>query len=628
MQALDTPAARSQPPKDIDDDDAIKPARAENKPSTGSDRADDASKRAGEDAKGNAFALSLMMESSKYLGDVSRTVGAEFPSFDSIFGKTDDAAKTKKDLTTKGLESASSHEAQFMNLKGVTEQKPLLPGTHNNSDGSSRKVNGQGQITEFTTAPTKDFPNGMTYKNVEYDKNGGVKSFETPWGTKHSRTGEANAEGYGNWSATNKMGQPVKYSGSDSSTWQGKTVIDEKGLHNIVASGPKQWNMYSRTPDGTSIETNPNVEKGIIKGFTTTTTLADKTELRSNSTYQDGKLVRDPKIEIVDSKEKQAAAIKDKPPAVAKEKTPEARPAENKLGVLANLLDSDKLSALDNVNSISVRKTTNSNEFKVDVDLKNAVSMPAPNLTITGLGPFGGASARPKSSSVGDFSVNVRTHPEKPGRIDVLGMEEFKGKTDVYGPRGKHRGVRDGHTEWMSFDTDARGKAHVDVKSSGLDKPLRLDSRHMGTEGPMGRMLTDADFRKTVSEGLTAFRDNVDSVSMRRTADGGIAGSFDPKIAKVPLNKPLEGTMHKVLGTEATNLYLRENGPIDWELRTKGGEKEMSFKQGDLQVGIKTRLQNEESKLSVSKIVISKDADGKPTMAVEFYGRKERTKIY
>ncbi|MBC8000059.1 MAG: hypothetical protein IAF58_19035, partial [Leptolyngbya sp.] len=344
----------------------------------------------------------------------------------------------------------------------------------------------------------------------------------------------------------------------------------------------------------------------------------------SNSTFQDGKLVRDPKVEIIDAQIKQAAQAK---PSEA-DKAKLAKPADNKLDVLAKLLDNDKLSALDNVNSISVQRTRNPNEFKVDVDLKTAVSMPSPNIKITGLGPFGGASAKPKGSTVGDFSVNVRTHPEKPERIDVLGMEEFKGKTDVYGPRGKHRGVRDGHTEWMRFDTDSRGNAHVDVKSSGLDSALRLDKTHLGTDGPMGRMMSDADFRKTVAEGLTAFRDNVDSVSIRRTADGAIAGSFDPKISKVELKKPLEGAMHKVLGTEATNLYLKENGPINFELRTRGGEKQMSFKEGDMQVGIKTRLSPDESKLSVSKIIASKDANGKPTMEVEFYGRKERAKIY
>lgn len=620
MQALDTPSARPQPRKDVDDTEDIKPASSDNKQNATSDRADDAAKRSGDDAKGNAFALSLMMESSKYLGDASRAVGAEFPSFESLFGKTDDAQKAKKDLTTKGLDSASSHEAQFMNLKGAVEHKPLIPGNHNNSDGSSKKVNSLGQITEFTTAPTKEFPNGMTYKNVEYDAKGDVRSFETPWGTKHSRTGDTNKEGYGNWNAT-KNGQPVKYSGADAATWQGKTVLDEKGLHNIVASGPKQWNMYTRSPDGSQIETNPNVEKGVLKGFETTTTLPDKTQLRSHSSFQDGKLVRDPKIDVVDSLEKAAVAK----PAVKPETS---RPADNKLGVLADLLDSNKLSALDNVNAISVQRTRNQNEFKVDVDLKNAVSMPAPNVTITGLGPFGGASARPQSSSVGDFSVNVRTHPEKPGRIDVLGMEEFKGKSDVYGPRGRKLTTRAGHTEWMSFDTDGKGNAHVDVKSSGLDRALRLDKRHLGTDGPMGRMMSDADFRKTVADGLTAFRDNVDSVSMRRTADGAIAGTFDPKISKVELNKPLAGKLNELLGTEATNLYLKDNGPISWEMNSKGGEKQMSFKQGDLQVGIKTKLLPVETKFSISKIIASKDANGKPIMEVEMYGRDGRTKIY
>ncbi|MBC8000095.1 MAG: hypothetical protein IAF58_19225 [Leptolyngbya sp.] len=316
MQALDTPKARPQTHKEVDDDDNVAPVSADRKPGATPDRADDASKRTGDEAKGNAFALSLMMESSKYLGEASRAVGAEFPSFENLFGKTDDAAKTKRDLTTKGLDAASSHEEQFMKLKGVREQKALLPGTHNNSDGSSKKVNALGQITEFTTAPTKESPNGMTYKNVEYDGKGEVKSFETPWGTKHSRTGDANAEGYGNWNATNKAGQPVKYGGADSAAWQGKTVIDEKGLHNIVASGPKQWNMYTRSPDGSQIETNPNVEKGTIKGFTTTTTLADKTQLRSNSTFQDGKLVRDPKVEIIDAQIKQGAPAKPSEPVL------------------------------------------------------------------------------------------------------------------------------------------------------------------------------------------------------------------------------------------------------------------------------------------------------------------------
>lgn len=594
-----TPAASNEPAKE---------AAPENKSESGSSQ------------ENKISAIALMGEGAKFAGKLGdgflRTLG--IASNDEMLPATDTASMTPVQKAAKGYDSAAVNEKQFMEMKGPYQQRTFKEGDFKNFKNASFKLDEKGQVTDFETAPPPGKDAGSKYSNIKYDEKGAIKSFDTPWGTTHTRVGDVNADGYGKWQATNKQGQLVRYPGAESSTWHGKSIIDEKGMHNIIASGPKQWNMYSRSPDGTYTETNPRVENGKLKGFDTTATLDDNTKISTKSHFEKGEIVRNPSVDITDKNgEKGAVELDD-----SKKDGKFISAAERKkMEAFSSMLDFDKNPMFSHVNSFSLNRQGNNLNFKADLD--GPINTPPPNVRITGLGPFGGASAVPISSRINDPSGTIVTHPENPGQVDIVNMHGFTGESQAFGPRGRARGVHSSSTDSMTMYSDQYGNGHLIARSEKAN--VNLTARNM-RGGMFGDVLGDPSKKQDFTDGLAKIRDNLDSLEFKKDGKGKLSGSFDPRASEIPLNKKLDDPAYKLLGAEATNLYFND-GKLKFDIQNTDSGKDFNFKKGDLQVGIKTALTGE-TKLSISKLVTSKDADGKPHVEVEFYDKPGRTKLF
>jgi hypothetical protein len=384
-------------------------------------------------------------------------------------------------------------------------------------------------------------------------------------------------------------------------------------MHNIVASpGAKQWNMYSRSFDGTYTETNPNVEKGVLKGFETTTTLADNTKISSKSHFEKGDIVRDSSVDLFGAKGEKNSVEMDE----SKKKGKFVSSDElKKREALAAMMDFDKNPMFDNVNSMKLNRRGNNLDFSADLD--KAVSMPPPNVRIYGVGGFKRASAVPVSSQVDDPSGTIVTHPENPGRVDIVNMHGFTGAAQAYGPLGRPRGVHASSTDSMTMYSDQRGNGHVVARSDQAS--VDLTAQHM-RGGMFGDMLANPAKKQQFTDGLAKLRDNLDSLEFKKDAKGDLHGSFDPRASEIPINKNIAP------GLDATKLYFNE-GKLNFDVHKIPNGKELSFKEGDLKVGVNVPVLGE-TKLSVSKVVTTKDAQGKPHIEVEFHGRPGRTKVF
>lgn len=483
----------------------------------------------------------------------------------------------------------------------------------------------------FTTGPTADHPNGMTYKNIQYDASGNVKSFETPGGLIQTRTSPPDAQGFANWKQTDKSGRLVQYSGAESSQWRDKISIDkETGVHHFIGSGKNAGAMFSRHPDGSLVESRPRVEGGKTRGMESTVELPDGSKVSRSSSWDGEKLVAN--TDSVRVQEPKARGNKDALAGNrdgAESRKDVNRPSgdkteqlENKLEMLKPLMEPGSLDALGNVKDLSISRTRNPNEYAVSLDLKSPVTMPAPNMRIGGLGPFGGSSAVPRDSHVQNVDFNIRT-TNTPGQLDVIGIRGVNGASDVYGPRGRHLMTKASSTESMRFDLNSR-HPHVDVKSSGLNHALRLDSRHLGTDGMAGKLLNDRAFQQQVFDGIKALQNNLDSFKLSQKSPGNFEGSINPKVKEIALNQkvPLGETGFHA---EVTKINFNEKGPVSFNLSNGKDGPELKFNKGDVTVGLK--VGSIETKMDVSRIAAGKDKEGRPVAKIQFDGSPQEFEI-
>lgn len=574
-----------------------------------------------------ASAASSLFSPSKLFGKGDKSTGSADSkkgegtdsSIDPQKGDGADAAKKdSKPAVSKADQGAPHLEAQEKLFTDHWTKKPggdAAPRTHEST---------------FTTGATADHPNGLTYKNIQYDGNGNVKSFETPAGLIQSRTSNPDAQGFANWQQTDKSGRLVPYSGAESSQWRDKVSIDkETGVHHYIGSGKNAGNMYSRHPDGSLVESRPRVEGGKTRGMESTVELPDGSKVSRSSKWDGEKLVaNNESVKVQEPKDKPAGpkdgvqAPKDAVPKPKDGTQPKDNQLENRLEMLKPLMEPGSLDALKNIKDVSISKTTNPNEQHISLHLKNPVTMPAPNVRIGGLGPFGGASAVPRDSSVQNVDFNIRTG-QKPGQFDVVGIHGMNGSSDVYGRRGRHLMTTSSSTESMRFDLNSP-QPHVDVKSSGLDHALRLDSRHLGNDGVTGKLLNDKGFQKQAIDGIKAIQSNIDSFKLSQKSPGNFEGSINPKAKEIELNQKVPIG----LGVEAevTKLNFNEKGPVNFNLSSgKDGAPEIKFNKGDVTVGLK--LGGQEMKLDVSKISAGKDKEGRPVAKILFDGMPQEFEI-
>lgn len=578
--------------------------------SNANDRITEAGSQSG---KGGLNAFDLLNDSAKLFKKGGELLGFGLAPSADVLPQSDVSKMTPEQKGARGYQNAESHENQYMKLKEPYQQRTFDEAGLRAPKDASVSLNDKGQITGFTTSPAPGKAEGASYKNIKYDEGGAVKSFETPWGTTISRVGDAGKNGYGKWQQTNSKGQLVNYQGADAAQWYGKSVVDENGMHNIVASpGAKQWNMYSRSFDGTYTETNPSVEKGVLKGFETTTTLADNTKISSKSHFEKGDIVRNTSVDLFGAKgEKNSVEMDESKKSGKFVSSDELKKRE----ALASMMDFDKNPMFDNVNSMKLNRRGNNLDFSADLD--KAVSMPPPNVRVYGVGGFKRASAVPISSQVDDPSGTIVTHPENPGRVDIVNMHGFTGAAQAYGPLGRPRGVHASSTDSMTMYSDQRGNGHVIARSDQAS--VDLTAQHM-RGGMFGDMLANPAKKQQFTDGLAKLRDNLDSLEFKKDAKGDLHGSFDPRASEIPINKNIAP------GLDATKLYFND-GKLNFDVHKIPNGKELTFKEGDLKVGVNVPVLGE-TKLSVSKVVTTKDAQGKPHIEVEFHGKPGRTKVF
>lgn len=293
------------------------------------------------------------------------------------------------------------------------------------------------------------------------------------------------------------------------------------------------------------------------------------------------------------------------------ENNPESQATEK---LLARILDPSSLAMLDNINSLKIARTGRPNELSVVGDLASSVTMKAPNAIISGLGPLGGVTARPGDTTLDNFSFNLRTDPGDPDDIRLYNMQGFDGGASLF-RRGRNIGCRASSTEWMHFDVENNGYAHIDVKSSSARNAYAFDARHFDNQGLAGKMVGDGEFRESALATLHKFEKSVESLEIRKTGAGHHQLTIDPDIESMPLNKPVKS----MPGFTASNLYFKKEGAIKADIDTTGSEKSVNFKKGDLDIGLISPL-GKESRLSISSIFTTRGADGEDAVKVRFFG--------
>jgi len=199
----------------------------------------------------------------------------------------------------------------------------------------------------------------------------------------------------------------------------------------------------------------------------------------------------------------------------------------------------------------------------------------------------------------------------------MFGVGEF------FGPiLGKDWGPKAGNTSKIALN-DADGRPTL---TNYGQIPVYVHGENL-KDGPMGEALNSPQKRKELTDQLAAIRDNLSSLHYDKDRDGNLKGSFDPKISQLALNKKLDDPLFKAMGLEATNLYFKD-GKLNFDVTKTANGKDIKFTEGDLQVGLKAGIGKEFQRLSISKVVMTKDERGKPHAELEFYGRDGRTKLF
>ncbi|MBX9670472.1 MAG: hypothetical protein K2X93_22920 [Candidatus Obscuribacterales bacterium] len=184
----------------------------------------------------------------------------------------------------------------YSTVNGQTNLR-RLPGLHENGDGSTMLVDAAGMIRSFKTAPTQEFPEGLSYNDIRHDEHGHMLSCETPWDSMFQRVGPSEPTGVACW-INSRDGLPTLYIGADEPTWFGIMSVDERGFHSYVTSGRYERVLYTRAGDGSLCRTRPRVVDGITTGLETVTTLPDKSRVVHQLRFLGERAVFEKSVEV------------------------------------------------------------------------------------------------------------------------------------------------------------------------------------------------------------------------------------------------------------------------------------------------------------------------------------------
>ncbi|MBX3151204.1 hypothetical protein KF728_13725 [Candidatus Obscuribacterales bacterium] len=545
--------------------------------------------------------------------EIAKTIG-------SFFSGDQEAARIVNQAK-QGKANLDAQDAQYLKQwRGPADNGRVAPPaegddpakyTHKNGDGSSYDVT-DGKISAFTTAPTANNPDGLTYKNIKYDSNNQITSYETPFNQRHTRVNAANKDGFATWQSTTLDGKPSPYGGAGSTQWSGKPAVDDKGFHNLVTSGTYAGNMYSRGMDGAYTLTQPQYRGRAMTGLESTTTLADNTEVSRRGTFdsRSGQLNHDntnisveegdgPKVSKVSFDETGKGKVIEEP-----KKTGIAG-GESTMGMFDNLLGNAP-EMLKNVESFEIQKT-GKNSFHIDGDLANVYMQP-PNVTVGGFGPFGGVSATPKGGVVDKFSLDLGFNDNIVNASNIQGINGTASlsRTGLFG-RTKNIGSTSTSTTGMVWDTQ-----NNTMTAKSPERNTVLSAQHFAADSLNGRLLGSETAEAKAKETLRSLDEHVKSAKLKQVKPGVFEGSLDLADNRMSIDT-------KIPGVKA-NLYMDDK--IDFSLSKDG----IKFKPGEVQLG--TQIGNGlETRKSVSAISRELNDKGEPTMKIEFHDGKDAIRI-
>ncbi|MDZ4835748.1 MAG: hypothetical protein SGJ27_18380 [Candidatus Melainabacteria bacterium] len=536
------------------------------------------------------------------------------------FGTDQEAARITGNAE-KGKKHADSQDARYVKQwRGPTDNGPIAPPkdgedpakyTHTNSDKSSYTVT-NGKISDFTTAPTKDYPQGVKYSDIKYDGKGQIESYTnnlTPNGQTFKRSSAPDANGFANWkgfdATTNKQIENID-------NGKRKPAVNAEGFHNLIGSGAFSGHMVSRQMDGSHVATKPEYRNGQMAGLETTTTLPDNTKVSQKGHFESktNKLIHANSVVVKEADGPKTSQVKfeagsEKGALVAAPKAEKAAPGDGMLGAIKDVLSPQSLDKLKDVKALSIQRN-GPHSFHIAGDLNN-VRMDPPNVSVGGFGPLGRVSATPQGGHLNKFDMNMRVGEN---RLDLDNIHGVHGTASLTRTRrnGSSRGIGSTQTSTTGASWDMNRNTLV-AKSSQRD--TNLDARHFPKDSLTGKLLSSETAEKNAKDMLHALDKNLDSASMRQVRPGVFEASVELKQKQFAIDA-------KIPNVKA-NIYTDDK--INFTRSAAGVE----FKPGEAQLGIQIGKGLEERK-DIAKISSALD-NGKPVMKIEFHGKHDPMNI-
>ncbi|MBY0357912.1 MAG: hypothetical protein K2W82_07910 [Candidatus Obscuribacterales bacterium] len=436
--------------------------------------------------------------------------------------------------------------------KRTDKQYDRTPGHHENTaDGSSYDMDRFGRLSTFHTGKTTDYPDGITYSNMKYDRRGELLSYQNTAGHTFTRLTQADREGFSTWTCHDKHGRPATYAGSDSHVWRGNiSITPDEGFHSHVASGKNSGAVYSRSADGTFTQSTAIRENGEFVGIDSLVRMPDGSEVTAKSMFNNGKLDHDKNLSIASADGKTKSELKapenQKPVAVAETqetakspqtdatvkipepaKTQEVAKAPDKPAMTSaeaakaadtaiKAMDSipaliDRVGAVfDKAEILNGATITSRSDGRHNLKLSLQRGMTLPS-TKENMGP---TRIAPEVNLTIGQNQNRRNNARNMGENDTLSVDINSGvRSTAYGPLGG------GHPAWATgihIGRERDGDPYMRTEGSGQGPLGRVRSRSekqsgadLANSGPLGQAISEnPQILDSIQTGLDAFKNS------------------------------------------------------------------------------------------------------------------------
>ena len=347
--------------------------------------------------------------------------------------------------------------------KAAGESKQA-PGDYKNEDGSSYKIDKNGDLTQLTTAPSEKFPDGQTYKATYNDKHEMVK-LEAPGGKSFTRVSPENDKGFAYWQSRDANGNKTSFGNKTNDAFVGKLDLNQDGAQFMIGHDKRnpgqntKWagTMIEHGSDGSETRSSLHTENGKTTGFDSTVKNADGTQVQTTSKLEDGKAVKSGDAEVKSADGDTKTIIKDGK-VVEKQ---ENLIAKEKMEAIAHKLDgNDRLQNLKHA-----KLTKQGDSIHVSMDNYGARDQRSiqPGTVINGTKPDHTHAAKHQ-----EFDLRHN----KDGSVSMSNIQGMTGYGSALGPLGRrwHSGSspvhevrmvpgRDGHSSMQSLSD--RGWIHA-----------------------------------------------------------------------------------------------------------------------------------------------------------------------